>query len=174
MGSLLSGPSTSGDGTSSPARSRRQAITGDADRQAGLRQARRESDQPGPVARSGAYRGSHLQRERRVALLATRGGSVPRDSLDRSWSHPLQEVQYETCSYEAFPLVCPTCQMPLTFIAFASPHYPPPTTPTASSASLRFSPSPGPSPTSSPTSSTEGWSRRGGDCRTAFGASNGS
>jgi hypothetical protein len=27
-------------------------------------------------------------------------------------------VQYETCSYEVFPLICPTCQTPLTFIAF--------------------------------------------------------
>ena len=27
---------------------------------------------------------------------------------------------------EVFPLICPTCQAPLTFIAFASPYCPPP------------------------------------------------
>jgi hypothetical protein len=40
--------------------------------------------------------------------------------------------------YEVFPLLCPSCKTPLTFIAFASPYYPLPATPSASSASLRF------------------------------------
>ncbi|MBA2244618.1 MAG: hypothetical protein H0W11_06655 [Gemmatimonadetes bacterium] len=34
------------------------------------------------------------------------------------WSHPLQEVQYETCSYEVFPLLCPDCGGDMRILAF--------------------------------------------------------
>ena len=54
---------------------------GDADREGGLHEPRRESDQPRPVTRPGADRGSHLQRQGRVALLATAArNSVRKDA----------------------------------------------------------------------------------------------
>ena len=74
------------------------------------------------------------------------------ETPDTTPSRPSRWAALLARIYEVFPLVCPTCQTPLTFIAFASPYCPPPASPTASSASLRFSPTRIPSPTSSPTS----------------------
>ena len=47
-------------------------------------------------------------------------------TIDAAPSRPSRWAALLARVFEVFPLVCPTCQTPLTFIAFASPNNPPP------------------------------------------------
>jgi hypothetical protein len=72
------------------------------DRQAGLGKTRSQSHQSRTLARSGAHRGSHLQRQGRVALPATGTGRGTHHSVYR----PVGHIRCTRCSMNRASTMC--------------------------------------------------------------------